>query len=394
MKVKCALSGVEFKAQGFGTFTTTSQHPLLSASLIDLIRDILPLYYLDRLNEPEIRVLFVAFLKHSELVDFEHHAAPSIKTIHSNMQSLVKTLDWSLSKASTFSLPRYRITRANCTLKNISQWISSWSNARENWIDKQRMYGERTLFIIRQEALEKLITSAYRSPEQYAGRLAKWALEASKAHPDRIEDWTAIFKLREPAVYSADKDEIADLLDWLESHLDAVNSTVAQTALRHIRKIAYLNDEGILHGLDDFEEEDVKLHLARDQGTPYVMLSRHERMLRMTVEQAPTSEPKLEEFPTRVAYLVAKARWDVKRNMVSTHSAATAEITIARKPIPLLEDKTLLDSDFDSESTDEAEGTYEEVVDDIVLAALNAMEEVRAPSSSLSENISKIEDEI
>lgn len=401
MKVRCSYSGVEFKAQGFGIFQTKSQHPLLSAPLLDLVRDILPLYYMDKLNEPEIRVLFVAFLKHSELVDFEHHAAPSLRTIHSNMQALVTTLDWSISKASTFSLPRYRVTKANCTLRNIAQWISSWANARENWLDRQRMSGERTLFIIRQEALEKLIASAYRSPEQYAGRLAKWALEASEAHPDRIEEWTAIFKLREPAVFNADKDEIADLLDWLESKLDAVNNTVAQTAIKHIRTIAWKNDKGILYGLDDFEEEEYTEVLDKEKNTPYVMLSRHERMLRLTIEAAPSSVPEAKDYPTKVAYLVAKARWEVKQTMEASAAAIKDEIRIARKPVPLvptLEDKTIVDADFDTDSIDEAEGTYEEIVDDIVLKALDDMNTALSSSNekatALNSPLVKVEDEI
>jgi len=391
MKVKCALSGVEFKAQGFGVFRATAQHPLISAPLIDLIREVLPLYYMDKLNEPETRVLFVAFLKHSDLVEFEHHATPSLKTIHSNMQALVKTLDWSISKASSFSLPRYRITRSNCTLRNISQWISAWANARESWIDKQHMAGERTMFLIRQEALEKLIMSAYRTPEQYAGRLAKWALEASKAHPDRIPEWTEIFKLREPAIFNADKDEIADLLDHLESKLDAVNNTVAQTALKHIRTIAWKNDKGILYGLDDFEEEEQQLVLSRDQGTPYVMLSRHERMLRMTIENAPILEPKAADYPNRVAYLVAKARYDIKTHIDTTKMAAKDEIKIARNPIAIIEERNLLDAgfdtSFDTETVDEAEGTYEEIADDIVIQALNDMEAASNPIIKVEEEL-------
>lgn len=389
MKVICRYSGIQFRAEGFGKLSITSQHPFLDTPLITLVSKVFPLYVDGSLSEPETRLLFVALLKHSDLVTFNHHAAPSLRTIHANMQILLKTLDWSLSRATVFSLPRYVVNRENCTLKNIGAWINSWYEARDNWLERQQNTYERNAFLIRQEALEKLISAPYRKVEDYAAKLGKWCMDASGAHPDRHQDWIAIFKLREPEVFKADKDEIADLLDWLDQHLDAVNSSIAQKALAHIRRIAYKNNAGILYGLDEFEEETQQLVIARDQGTPFVMLSPHERMLRATAQSAPAEEPVETNFAKRLDYLREKARWNVAQQLKEKLAANTQETEKAAAPFSIIkaekaiEDKTIIDPAFDdADGSEDAEGTYEEVSEDIVLEALNKMNEASSASAS------------
>lgn len=394
MKVICKYSGVEFKAQGFGVLQATSQHPLLNLPIIDLLRDVYPLYLDGRLNEPESRILFVAFLKHSDLVIFDHHASPTLRTIHHTMQPLLATLDWSLAKGSGLALPRFRITKDNADLRNIKQWIKAWNEARLTHRQIQDEAVERTAFLIRQEHLEKLINSAYRKTETYAGKLARWVCDCIPAPAATHEMWIEIFKLKEPAVFNYPAIDIKELLDVMMEKLDVSTSVIALHAIKHVRRLAWMNSKGLLYGLDDEDEEEVNFVLSREASTPFVMLSRHERMQRTLIQDAPTAEPREADYPTKTAYLIAKAKWGVAQQLVEKEKAREAVIKIV--PSTPAEAKALeqrqeagagIDPEFDIDEqhkVDEAEGTYEEVFSATLAEALAKLEQLGSTPTSIT----------
>lgn len=372
MKVTCRYSGVEFKTQGFGPYSVTSHHPLFDLPLSRLIADIYPLYQRGNLPEPETRIFYAAILKKTGLVIFDHHIAPSLQTIHNTTQKLLETLSWT-DKASTFKLPQYRVTAETCTLRNIKTWIREWEAAKLNWLERQNDALERTAFNIREDILKKLIRNGYKSADQYAGRLGRWAVEASNA-PNYLRDlWVKIFKLKEPEVYSFRPMDIKELLEHLEENLDAVNNLTARAAIHHIRNIERKNRLGIAYELDDEDEEVAKLIIQKDGSTPFVLLSPYERALKEAMLNAPTEKPEQQNFATKVAYLLALARWNAAQSFATKITQEKLAVEKAASNSLPMEERTLLDEGFDGTEETDYEGTYEDYATKQVEAALAKM---------------------
>lgn len=383
MKVTCRYSGVQFQTQGFGRFSATSHHPLFELPIERLLRDVLPLYLQGRLPEPETRVFYCALLKHSGLVLFEHHAAPSLRTINSTIQALVRTLDWTTTRTTSFKLPSYRVTKDNCALRNIMQWINSWNDAKTTMSVRQSVIEEHDAALLRKDTLHKLINSAYKKTEDYAAKLGRYVVETCGLQEKEAESCITIFKLREPAVFSYDAEPIIKLLAVMEQKLDLVEDLIARKAMQHIKRQAFKNKAGILYELEDLEENEVALVLSREKGTPYIMLTRHERMQQEVAETAPTQEPVESAFPTRVAYLVARAKWNTALSIkakLEENKREQAQATTTEHSSAVLEDKTLLDPDFDNElssgdepSEEDYASSYEDYAQEKVEEALAKM---------------------
>lgn len=308
----CPLSGTEFRIQD--SFNKIGRqeaiHPTFNLSLKTLL-SIYPQWVARKLSDDESKILFLAFLRHTELVEFRTTAMPSVKIVSQNMESIKDVANWkvALSGAQTIKLPHFAVTYQDRDLQNIAVWVQAWRDARQNWRDEYKQDRFLDKLKHREEILQRLVHSHTRNEASYLRQLGEWAMASTGVPVDSefYNCWMPLFKL-DPNKVPADMEvynklhtgNLTDLLEHLVKELDLTSGSLfAQEAVDHVRKLHHHNTGGFLHMLSG----DPTFSFTSD---PIEDLNR-----KAASAGAPIDEPRAVDFPSRLAYLRAKNAWQL-----------------------------------------------------------------------------------
>lgn len=361
MKIICRYSGVEYEifthwrdpksnqiklANSFNHLTIAGEHPIFSISIPELLAEVGTSWAARKLTKKDARALFCCLLLRTELVEFRSTPAPTDATIAANMHGLARVLTWKSAIGHTLlHLPRYALTHHNRNLAFISQWIENWNSSYDGWKNNR----ERSLLISEAESrvhlLRKLIHSATKTTENYAGTLASWAFDASglpnKSEGDKIirERWMKLFRLRGLAVFQANTAHIEDMLEWFEENLE--HGTVeAAKVLEHIRKILNYNTRGLEAALGFIDGSTYQI--VRDN----VEIHNRKAIAASAPAEEPTEAMVGNIYPTKVAMLRARAAWRIAQLQTEDTGQQIAEL---EKKLTSQADALL---EFEEESSD------------------------------------------
>lgn len=317
MKILCEYSGVDFYTTDFKQMRVSGVHPFF-----DLPANVLLSRSGDwsqgKLSQEECRVLFVALLHSTDHFDFHTAAIPNPHIVQRNMEKVFKTVGWYHAgnwKAVIF--PKYAVNHATRDMKNISIWLESWNDIKEDWVNGQaksvqaRKKLER--LALREEGLAKLLKSYTKKSEEYAWRLAAWALDAADAPDNPIpanikEYWTNLFKLRGNSIYLASTNDLDEMVEHMEAHLPH-GDIFSHAVMKHIRAILFKNKSGDF-GLGIPTGTD----LTNMHNNPYKIveddIEAHNKA--SIAATAPEHEPQKKDYPSLPDFLRAKAAFFLK----------------------------------------------------------------------------------
>ena len=321
MKAICRYAGIEFQTQyfPFAFKNSTQHHPVFDipfADLLQLSQD----WNTPRFTLIDRRLLFVALLKSTDLVEFRTYARPSDRIIAANLDSLIEWagLIHGIRTRDAFNcLPHYVINHQTATLENVDGWFETWSDAMDEYKDQYRTYNAAQLQMRREHAIERLIKDSSRTTESYASLLAEWAAIAatfptglvpnpfksgeSIALSDYWKDLMRKCGNTSFQLWKLDITDLRDLLEHLELYLPHGSITAHETLLLVRNAIArYDSVLGTNFGI----------------ATPYTILNENDGVERANIlagaAKAPTVKPRQEDYPSKVAFLRAQARWTMK----------------------------------------------------------------------------------
>ena len=310
MNVYCQYSGVQFDISGFGGTKLTYVHPIFSAEPNWLLSR-MGSWAAQKYNEEESKLLFLALLHSTELVEFRATAMPENNVVQLNMEPLARICAWmyGLSRAQLV-LPKFIVQQDNRRMLNVKHWIATWYEARKDYEDGYNKFILDRKLAGKEEALERLIKNSQRTTDDYAGLLATWALQASSA-PKGIGDyWRELFLLKGLKVYSARTVDLQELVDHMEEALEH-GSIFAAATMKHLRILLKKNQAGLNYGLGITDED-----LAEIESSPFTIVegSIEEHNMHVVAASAPIEQPQPHHAiyqGSRVAYLRAKAAWDL-----------------------------------------------------------------------------------
>lgn len=262
------------------------------------------------LDSTERRLLFVALLKSTDLVDFRCPAAPPTNIIQTYMELLIKCVNWKEIAEERMPLPRFAITHETRELTNVGHWLGAWNDARRDWENRGATWAFKEKLRLREKALLRLIQSPGKTTNSFAGTLSKWALEASNAPSGIREYWTSLFHLRDNLdIYKASTTDLEELLEWMQDNLQ-VGSLYSFKTFEHLHNIMKINKGGLTYGLGMGSDEEDFDPISNSQA-PFTIIrdSIETYNMEMAAALAPELEPKKEQFNSIVDYLRAKARW-------------------------------------------------------------------------------------
>ena len=305
MRVYCQYSGISYNLTGFGSTDLTYIHPIFAAE---------PKWLLSRMGhwaaqkytEEESRLLFLALLHSTDLVEFRTTAVPENKTVQLNMEQLSRFVAWmtGLSRPQLI-LPKFVIQPDNRRLPNVRYWLELWQKARIDFESGYIATSDLRKLRDKEAALERLIRTSTKQVEDYAGLLASWAMQAANV-PKGLQDyWRSLFLLKGVKVYEARQVDLQELVDHMEEYLEH-GSIFAQSTMEHVRTLLRKNSAGLTYGLGITDAD-----LADLDSSPFTIVegSIEQHNINILVSSAPEEEPNAVTFSSRVQYLRAHAAW-------------------------------------------------------------------------------------
>ena len=323
MKILCAISGIEFTCEHFPATLHSREvsHPVFSLPQRKLLS------YLGKWSSGELTptdsyLLFLAILNSSGLVDFRVPVSQNKDTasiVAQNMEHLAKTV----SKLNAVTnphvvFPRYVVSPDTKFLENVKHWISNWNQAYQDFTEGYaRSYDARKL-INREAALERMIKNPHLPVSTYASKIADWASVAGQ-FPEYLtispftglkismsEYWQEIIIKcsREESIFAVPQVDIQDLLEHCEQNISI--GTIYSNALFSVLRKALEKQRNFL-GLGDMDLSRGKYQILSTDDTTETA------NLKAMIDSAPEHEPKLEQYPNKIAYLKAKLRFQMAK---------------------------------------------------------------------------------
>ena len=333
-RVLCSYSGVEFKVEHFIGVSLTSRemhHPIFSLSTPALL-SLADSYWEDKMSEVESYLYYLALLNSSNLVDFRNPAirtGESNRIIASNMERLLALAELlytiGTNQAQTvICLPRFVISNESGTsdLSATRDWLHIW---KANYNDWRQNYKTSTTLekLARYETiLERNIKDRNKDLSKYISYLSNWASIAGdfpicSAGLDKsilngramslADYWCYIIKAcaKLESIWEIPAEDIKELIEHCEENIDhgSIYAETLMTTLRegYSKKTAYINLGDIDIGASGVTFRILDADSSVEDANKIAM-----------IDSAPLEKPVLKDYPNKLAYLRAKAKWDMK----------------------------------------------------------------------------------
>lgn len=311
MRVTCALSGLNFNCEYFSFDLTelTSYHPIFDIPQKQLLKIALTKWVKgDSMSEKDSYLLFLALLNSTKHIEFRVPVKFGEKTtqlVASNMEKLIYVIGAINSVASpAVTFPKFAVTKDSESLANISHWLAAWEEIFKEFKTRAASNRERKKLADREAALTKIMRSS-KNEIGYASKLADWAQDAASFPKHTSEYWKKIIRkcVNAESIFSIPEKDLKDLISWCEENLEH-GSIFAHSLMELLRKGAARQANFLGFGEVDIISGSYKIV---ELDTPKEKILKEAQIL-----AAPETEPKPEQYPNKLAYVKAKARWLAK----------------------------------------------------------------------------------
>lgn len=313
MKTLCSKSGLLFQCEHFPFYsdTATIAHPCFSIPQKKLLA-LTPKWAAGELTEVDSYLLFLSLLNSTEQVEFRTHCTYTSDTssiIYNNMEDLLQLVGAiNLITHPTFVLSRIAITKENHTLSNVHYWLENWSQQIDEFKSGYVSTSEQQDLLRRESALERLIKSPYKEV-QLASQIANWAELAGNFPHFQIscpfgtmscaEYWKLIIRkcINSESIFAVPTSDIIELIEHCEENIEH-GSIYAHTLMQILRNGKQKQTNFL--GLGDWESS-------------FVLLNQEDTVeranLELLVQNAPTEEPRITDYPSKFEWLKAHSKW-------------------------------------------------------------------------------------
>lgn len=312
-KAICRYSGIEFRIEHFPFSFTKGQciHPSFTLTSKELL-GMAGQWSSRKLTETDTKLYFLSLLHSTSLVEFRSYAKPKISVCEQHMESLIREVAWvdSLTEATLQRLPRFVINADTSDLSTVEGWLDAWKQSRADLAEGYHTYNLEQKQIRREAALERLIKTPSRTVESYSKALAEWAAFACEFPNGEVPapSGSGTITLRsywidliqkcgntDFQIWKVDRKDLEELLEYLEENLNH-GSIYASSVMKLLRNALDRHNNLLGMGSPKFTILDEQSGVEQQN-------------IQAAIAAAPEIEPILEDYPNKVAFLRAKARW-------------------------------------------------------------------------------------
>lgn len=329
MKILCPLSGIQWEAEGFvtGHRRLELMHPIFYSDLRSLVARESD-WQAGRLSEEEKKLLFLATLNYSDLIDWHHAAIPSIRIVEQNYLHLLKLIVWREGVQNPrMQLPRFAIHKENCKLENFHFWMVAWEDAKKSFESGIREQKRQEVKLKLEGYLDRRILAVavgtQKETEKYLAVLANWADAATdfprfeltnpvtKQQQSLSGYWKEIICASKDKIWRYPVEDIKELEEHLIDNLEDLSSLYAGALFRRVRRMISKQTTDL--GLELIELPESEQFPGQRQWTVVNSDIAAQQALDNLRASAPESEPKECDYPTKAKYLLAKIAWNVSK---------------------------------------------------------------------------------
>ena len=335
-RILCALSGIQYNCDympnSLKLTARESKHPMFDATYAQLTGLTVD-WQEGRLSPTESYLLYLALFNTTELVEFR---IPAIRTaltdsiVASNMAALVGIVDTIIycgveRSKNKVLMPSYVISTDTKDLSNTQYWIANWKACYKEYMSGYKTSTQLEKLTQKESVLESLIKDRSKDVSQYAKQLSSWASLAGKfkeidcivadgSNNDRpillSEYWERIIITccKKTNIYEIHDADLDELIEYLEDNIDIASSGIYGHTLMSVLRACAKTKENYFN-LGDLD--------IGDKGTIYKILdanaSVEDANKVVLIDSAPLYEPRITEYPSRLAYLKARTKWDMSQ---------------------------------------------------------------------------------
>ncbi len=356
-KIHCSKSGLELEISYFPYLFDKGNlsHPIFSLNTRQLL-SLIPKWTGREFTPIDTRLYFLALLNSTNLVEFRTYARPTDSICESNMEAMLRIASWIYGiKNPAVTLAQFAITQDTASLNNIHHWIDIWYQNRKDFEDGYREEAIARDRVIREAALEKLIKTPGKTPENYAATLAEWAAIAGDFPTMDVivgnkrmsyrDYWKSIIRQcgTKGNVWRLDADDVKVLLEHCEEYIDA--GSIYANALFRLLRNALLRQDGVMMMVDtnaDIERANVAAIIA----------------------SAPISKPIESDYPTSIAYLRAKNAWNIAEKHRKENEDSNKLVDAGSLSEQVMEELSVWGEDEEELEEPELQDTYSKFTDE------------------------------
>lgn len=323
MKTICQKSGVPiFKTDYLIGFDLADEHPIFKARTNLILNPEMVHRFARAESEFEKRLIYLAVLNASYLVHFEYPAAPSLKVMEKTFYQAMDLVQWvrfaEYKLAKIVAFPQYVIRKDNADLASVKAWLDSIEDLRQKINRKELERDKNAALLQREMEIKRELNEAIAIGKAFTPNLAKWSLDLcdiTVRHKDyskwmkilccpTSEAW--IFNLED---YYEIRETLQNNLPFLEDNPQAISvmhqiNQLIQECRRGFTEFSIFNDSG---------EESVSDFEILEDGTQRQTIHK----INQHMKDVPLDEPKKENYPKKLDYLMAKAKWDISQRMAN-----------------------------------------------------------------------------
>jgi len=322
MKTICQKSGIPiFKSDLLLGMDLADEHPIFRAKRNVILSKDMVHRFSSATNIDEKRLIFLATINATYLVDFQYPAAPKLSTMESSFYHAMFLAQWvtyaEYKLAKIISFPQYVIRKDNADLSNIRSWLDSIDDIRQK-INRKELDRDKNASLLQRELeIKRELGEANFFGKAFTPKLAKWALELCDItfrHND-YNKWMKILctPLNEAWVYSME--DLLEVQELLQLNLPNVEDNPQAISVMH--QMASLIKE-CRRGFTEFsifndDESEVKdFEIVEDGVDNDLNPTRTVHKINQHLLDIPEVEPQQKDFSTKLSYLIAKAKWELK----------------------------------------------------------------------------------
>lgn len=321
-KILCAISGIQFSCDHVPMTMISREvsHPIFHLKKTKLM-GLYAKWTQGSLTEIDSYLLYLAGLNSTELVTWN---TPAIRTgltssiVANNMIQLFECL------GRMVDTPRYSETYAaisvNSENKDLSTshvWIAVWNKNRKDYDDGYRHIKLMEVQHRREDILARLIKDSSKSPESYAKILSNWAKDAGKFPEFQVkhplsnrnmrcsEYWMDIISrcVRDDSIFMIPQADLDELIEHCEENISG--GSIYAHSLFELLKLGKRKKNNYL-GLGDSDLSVTRYRIVTTKATA-------EDINKMAlIDSAPENEPKRMNYPSELAFLRAKLKYQMK----------------------------------------------------------------------------------
>jgi len=313
----CPYSGFQLQAS-YVPLTLQGRalaHPIFYASSKQLFK-LYARFSKGELDTKSSYLLFLALLNQTDMVKWsepcQYLGAKTDKLVISYMHSLVTVLwETDVIEHPSFKQTGYIFSEDNnnLDLSGGPDWIATWQANIEDFKDGYVTTIQREKLLKVEKQVERVILSNT-DPRVVASSVARWAAIAGSFPKDKVDSWKRIIRkcYNHEAMFSTPRSELLALKEYCELNIEA--GTI------HFHKLMEVLTEGIARhdgflGIDISSAVEATYEILPDDA------SKEETAMAALIHTAPKEKPRESEYPSKIAYLRAKMKWEAAQRHAS-----------------------------------------------------------------------------